>query len=467
MAKVKKKLSLEELLEEALVKEEDRPYELPQNWVWTKIGSISEFERGITFPASAKEHAYDEKLIACIRTANIQENLETDDLIYVDKSFIKNNKSKLLKKDDILMSSANSRELVGKVSYVNNISNEMTFGGFVLNIRALRIDSKFLFYFLRYEFLSGKFMGESTQTTNIANINSTILGSYTCPLPPLGEQRGIVKVIESLFEKLDMAKELVQNSLDTFECRKAAILHKAFSGELTAKWREENGVNLESWEEKKLGKLIKSGPQNGLYKPQTAYGQGCMIVRIDNFYEGTINPWHTLKRLSLEESEKEIYGLKNNDIIINRVNSIQYLGKSALVRNLDESCVFESNVMRFTLTEDIATEYAIRYLNSDLGLTELRKNAKHAVNQASINQTDVKNAIIRVPTTEEQKEIVCILDKLLENEQRAKELSNVIEKIDLMKKAILARAFRGELGTNHPEEENAIELLKEVLKEKI
>ena len=97
--------------------------------------------------------------------------------------------------------------------------------------------------------------------------------------------------IKFLFEKLDAAKELAQNALDSFENREAAILHKAFIGELTAKWREENGVDLSEWEEKELGKLIKSGPQNGLYKPQTAYGEGNKIVRIDNFYEGVINPW--------------------------------------------------------------------------------------------------------------------------------------------------------------------------------
>jgi type I restriction enzyme, S subunit len=75
--------------------------------------------------------------------------------------------------------------------------------------------------------------------------------------------------------------------------------------------------------------------------------------------------------------------------------------------------------------------------------------------------------IINVPSLNEQKEIVRILDNLLENEERAKELFDVIEKIDLMKKAILARAFCGELGNNNPEEESAVELLKEVLKERI
>ena len=115
----------------------------------------------------------------------------------------------------------------------------MTFGGFVLNIRAKEMSSKYLFYFLRHEFLAGKFIGESSQTTNIANINTTTLGNYEIPLPPLPEQQRIVDRIESLFAKLDEAKEKAQAVVDSFEARKAAILHKAFTGELTAKWRED------------------------------------------------------------------------------------------------------------------------------------------------------------------------------------------------------------------------------------
>lgn len=465
MARGKKQsLAAEELLEQTLLPEEEQPYKVPKNWTWTYIRCVSKFERGITFPSSAKNSEKGPNLIACIRTANVQENLELDDLLYIDKSYVKENKDKLLRLNDIVMSSANSRELVGKVSYVDSLIDEMTFGGFVLAIRAQNINSKYLFYMLRLQFLSGKFMGESTQTTNIANISTKSLGNYAFPLPPIAEQQRIIDRIESLFAKLDQAKELAQNALDSFETRKAAILHKAFTGELTAEWREEHNVGLDSWEEILFGSIIDSGPQNGLYKPKSAYGKGYRIVRIDSFYEGTINPWHSLKELSLEDNEIKLYGLRNNDIIINRVNSMEYLGKSALVRELEDTCVFESNIMRLALNRSIADpEFITRYLNSTKGLTELRKNAKQAVNQASINQSDVKNSLIPLPSLFEQQEVVRILERMLGREQEALELARVIDKIELMKKAILARAFRGELGTNDPSEQSSLELLTEVV----
>ena len=222
-------LSIEERLEQAVIPNWDEPYKLPPNWCWTKLSSISAFERGITFPASAKESLSLTTNIPCLRTANVQESLELHDLLYVDRSYMKDNSDKLVRENDIIMSTANSRELVGKTSFVHSLPEEMTFGGFIMAIRS-KINPKYLFYFLRLQFLNGKFMGNSTQTTNIANINSTALGETETPIPPLTEQERIVLRIESLFAKLDEAKEKAQEIVDGFEKRKAAILHKAFLG---------------------------------------------------------------------------------------------------------------------------------------------------------------------------------------------------------------------------------------------
>lgn len=467
MPKKKTALTIEERLQQALVPAEEQPYEVPENWVWVRLGAVCGFERGITFPSSAKQNERDDENIPCLRTANVQDELELNDLIYVNKKYYKNNIDKLIRKNDIIMSTANSRELVGKTSFVYKVEYPMIFGGFVMALRANKLLSKFLFYYLRLEFLLGRFRGESTQTTNIANISSSVLGEYTFPLPPLSEQQRIVERIEELFAKLDEAKERLQEVADSFAVRKAAILHKAFTGELTKQWRRENGVSDESWEESNLGSFIACGPQNGLYKPKSSYGDGIRIIRIDAFYDGVIEQWDELKRLRLDENEIECYSLNLNDILINRVNSMQYLGKSALVRELKDICVFESNIMRLSVDESrIYPEFLSSFLNSQMGLNELRKNAKQAVNQASINQQDIKNVIINLPPLPEQHEIVRLIDDLLARERSAQqETEQALASIDLMKKSILARAFRGELGTNKASEASALELLRQVLAE--
>ena len=259
--KAEQVLTLEEKLKQALVPEDEQPYSIPENWCWCKIAFISNFERGITFPASAKEHEATKTNIPCLRTTNIQDELKIEDLLYIDKSYMKNNEEKYVRSDDIIMSSANSKELVGKVSYVYGIPFPMTFGGFILIIRAKRINSRYLFYYLRLNFLCGKFMGESTQTTNIANINTTKLKNLGLPLPPITEQQRIVDHIERLFSRLDEAKEKVQAVVDGFELRKSAILHKAFTGELTNQWRQVHNIGLDSWEHVELGNICKVNPK--------------------------------------------------------------------------------------------------------------------------------------------------------------------------------------------------------------
>ena len=331
MARAKKEAALtpEERLQAALVPDWEWPYKLPKNWCWTRIGMVSNFERGITFPAAAKEAAPTEDNIPCLRTANVQENLEIDDMIYVNRDFMKGNIAKLVRENDIIMSSANSRELVGKSSLVTHIPFPMTFGGFVLNIRAKEMSSKYLFYFLRHEFLAGKFIGESSQTTNIANINTTTLGNYEIPLPPLPEQQRIVDRIESLFAKLDEAKEKAQAVVDSFEARKAAILHKAFTGELTAKWREEHGVRMESWEKHLLSTV--SSLQTGLMKGKKYTGKTVELpyLRVANVQDGFLR-LDEIKKIDVEENAISRYSLAVGDVLFTEGGDFDKLGRGTV-----------------------------------------------------------------------------------------------------------------------------------------
>ena len=191
-------------VESYIYKGDDNCYyeNMPKNWVKCRLSDIADLERGITFSASAKETIKTKKNIACIRTANVQDELDLDDLIYVDRAYTKNNERKLLRVGDIIMSSANSKELVGKSCIVKHFDGEMTFGGFVLVIRSIQIIPEFLLICLKYLFLKGAFYNESTQTTNIANISTKIIESLEISLPPLMEQQRIINKITTLFNIL-------------------------------------------------------------------------------------------------------------------------------------------------------------------------------------------------------------------------------------------------------------------------
>ena len=150
-----------------------------------------------------------------------------------------------------------------------------------------------------------------------------------------------------------------------------------------------------------LGSIMTVMPQNGLYKPQSAYVQdkfGTPILRIDGFYNGKVTDFNNLKRLCCTDFEKERYLLVENDIVINRVNSIEYLGKCARISGLQEDTVFESNMMRFHLDDSkVNSTYITTVLCSQYIYRQILTRAKKAVNQASINQGDVQSLNVVVP----------------------------------------------------------------------
>lgn len=464
MPKKKTALTIEERLQQALVPAEEQPYEVPENWVWVRLGSLlKEIKNGTTIKQDKSGNGFSVTRIESLQNQTIDlmrvgTILETEKIKETD----------WYKSGDITLSHINSIEHVGKTALITDAMLPLVHGMNLLRLRFFEIYTPDLFqlYSQTYQY-KNEIRSRINMAVNQVSINQKQLSSLEIPLPPLSEQQRIVERIEELFAKLDEAKEGLQEVADSFAVRKAAILHKAFTGELTKQWRLENGVSDESWEESNLGSFIACGPQNGLYKPKSSYGDGIRIIRIDAFYDGVIEQWDELKRLRLDENEIECYSLNLNDILINRVNSMQYLGKSALVRELKDICVFESNIMRLSVDESrIYPEFLISFLNSQMGLNELRKNAKQAVNQASINQQDIKNVIINLPALSEQHEIVRLIDELLAREHKAQQAAEqALASIDLMKKSILARAFRGELGTNKASEASALELLKQVLAE--
>ena len=152
------------------------------------------------------------------------------------------------------------------------------------------------------------------------------------------------------------------------------------------------------WEVAPLGDLILKGPQNGLYRSKSHYGSGIRILRIDGFYDGCVTDPADWQRVQLDDLTEEKYALSEDDIVINRVNSRPFLGKSAIVPEIPETAVFESNMMRFTVNpERILPKMLIAMLQLRSIRKRLLVNAKDAINQSSINQSDVRGLPIIVP----------------------------------------------------------------------
>jgi type I restriction enzyme S subunit len=173
--------------------------------------------------------------------------------------------------------------------------------------------------------------------------------------------------------------------------------------------------------------ILNSRPQSGLYKPQRAYSakNGKLIVRIDSFQGNVLESISLSQRVQISDQEVLQYKLNSGDILINRVNSPDQIGKCALVTDTTDLVVFESNIMRVSPNSNVIyPEVLIAYMTSDYSRQVLRKAAKVSVNQASINQNDVLGLQIPIGTNERQKRFRTIflalydINRLLNDQQQ-------------------------------------------------
>ena len=457
MARAKKEAALtpEERLQAALVPDWEWPYKLPGNWCWTKITVITDILNGFAF----KSQHYSSAGIRIIRITNVQDGFIQDKKpVYYPLESQKEITPFMLKDGDFLMS------LTGNVGRVAIIDASFLPAALNQRVACLRIKSEdsvrkeYIFYFcLQKQFVSDCI--KSAKGSAQLNMSTEWLKEYPIPLPPLAEQQRIVDRIESLFAKLDEAKEKAQAVVDSFETRKAAILHKAFAGELTAKWREEHGVGMESWEKYKLNELgtlergrSKHRPRND---PKLFGGKYPFIQTGDVARSGMYITEHTqtLSEVGAEQSKLFPKGTLCITIAAN-------IGDVSI---LTYDCCFPDSVVGFTPNERTLSEY-IYYLMSTLQ-REIEANAP-ATAQKNINLRILNDLLLDIPSVAEQTQIVNQVEYLFFQEQHAKEAAEIVlDQIELMKKSILARAFRGELGTNDPSEESAVELLRQVIEQ--
>lgn len=451
-------LSLEEKLEQALIPNWDEPYKLPDNWCWTKINSISEILNGYAF----KSAHYSEAGVRIIRITNVQDGfIEDEKPVYYPLDTLSEIEQYMLKNNDLLMSLTGNvgRVALMKEDFLPAVLNQRVA---CLRVKSSSIDNKYLFYcFLQKTFVENctKFAKGSAQL----NMSTEWLKEYAIPLPPLSEQQRIVARIESLFAKLDEAKEKAQEVVDGFETRKAAILHKAFSGELTAKWREENKVGLETWESVIISDICEVNPKK------------INVKNLSDDLEVSFFPMSALSEIygkitepqtrKLKEVKTGFTNFSEGDVVFAKITPCMENGKSAVIGKLVNDIGYgttEFYVLR--CKEKLYNRYLYHLVRSKFFRDEAKCVMTGAVGQQRVPKSFIEDYELKLPSFDEQEKIVDLLDIFFEKEQQVKETAeSVIEQIDTMKKAILARAFRGELGTNDPSEESAVELLKKML----
>jgi type I restriction enzyme S subunit len=416
----------------------EAPYELPEGWKWDLAKNLAEIYTGNSINEKVKQ----EKYLGQTEGLNFiaTKDIDFDGTIKYENGVKINDheKFKIAPKNTPLLcieGGSAGRKLGFSVE-------DVCFGNKLCAFVCKNINPKLLYFYLQSNFFYHCFMKERHGLIGGVSVNT--LKQIPFPLPPtLAEQQRIVNRIESMFAKLDEAKEKAQNVVDSFETRKAAILHKAFTNQL----KIENGkLKDEDWEETTLGNVLIEKPRNGYSPTSVDYVTPYKTMSLSATTSGYFRP-EFCKYIDEDISEDSFLWLKPGDILIQRANSLDKVGTSAIYTSGEHEFIYPDLMMKLQVKESVSTKFIAYQLKTEESMAYFRNNATGtAGNMPKINQKTVCNLPIKLPPFNYQLSIVNFLDSVLEKENKAKQAAEaVLEQIDLLKKSILARAFRGEL----------------------
>ena len=309
------------------------------------------------------------------------------------------------------------------------------------------VDLRWLYYAI-----SDLRLEKLNEATGVPGLNRATATRLCFQLPPLVEQRRIAAILSSVDEAIEKTHAVI----DQVKVVKRGLMQELLARGLPSRHARfkptEIGDVSEEWDILPLRDFVEDGPDNGLYRPQSDYGEGVPIVRIDTFNNGDALRRPTLRRVSLDPAEVSRFALKPGDILINRVNSMSHLAKCALAVSFDEATVYESNMMRLTLKDSLLTkEFGFLWLSSEMVKTYLKRRAKRAVAQASINQTDVLAIPTPCPPRAEQQAITEVIGN---TERRLESEARTLGGLHDLKSALMSVLLTGELRvTPDPEPE--------------
>lgn len=422
--------------------------------------------------------------------------------------------SRIAEKNDILLS---VRAPVGPV----NIAKEKS--GFGRGLSAIRgftgLDYKFLFYQLRGMEKHIESLGTGS---TFSGINRDKVENLHINIAPQAEQVRIVDKLEELFSELDTGvKELKSAQIKLTQYRQS-LLKSAVEGSLTQQWREANtesiketGAQLlerilaerrERWEEQKLEEFKakdKKPPKNWQAKyPEAAtpdisdlpelpigwvwatidqlainkrYGSstktnddssGVPVLRMGNIQDGKLD-YGNLKFLPVDHKEFPDLLLNDGDLLFNRTNSAELVGKTAVYRDIGKPVSYASYLISVTFSEHVLPEIAAYYINSVLGKKWLSEVMNQTAGQANVNGTKLGHLAIPLPPSAEQKALIDEISNEFDSVDRQVEATAVgLKQSEAQRKNILKSAFSGQLVPQDPNDEPASELLERIKRER-
>jgi type I restriction enzyme, S subunit len=338
------------------------------------------------------------------------------------------------------------------------------------------------FYHFVFNSLRSTLVADTKSGTSKEAINQKNFKKYKLPYFDIEQQDFWIDKLKNTLDIKNHFSDEAANQQDLLKKLRQQIIQDAIEGKLTEDWREQN-PNVEpasellkriqaekeqlikdkkikkqkalpaitddtkpfelpdSWEWCRLGEVISSA-NNGIYKHVSFYNNdGVVSLRMYNIQDGEVN-FTKARRVELSEEELNKYELLENDLLFNRVNSRELVGKTAIIRKNSEPLVYESMNMRLRLIDHLVSEYINKYLLASNARTYFFNVCKIASGQVSVNQDHVFNLLISFPPLQEQKEIVKKIKKLFVIcDQLEKQITSSQANANQLIQSVLKEAF--------------------------
>ncbi|WP_300785923.1 restriction endonuclease subunit S [uncultured Desulfovibrio sp.] len=420
----------------------EQPYPLPEGWKWVRLGDV--------YTINPKNEINDSTLVSFVPMEKISPGM-TGVFTFETRNWEKVKRGYTHFADgDVAFAKISPCFENRKSMIVHGLENGYGAGTTELIIlRQPNILQKYTFFIISTDDFIQKGVQTYSGTVGQQRISIDFVRNYPIPLPPREEQERIVGHIESLFARLDEARQKAEAVRDSVALRRAAILHKAFTGELTAKWREEQGISKESWEKKDFAHIITNieAGKNVRCEERPPRENEAGIIKVSAVTWGFFNEMES-KTCPDPSLYNENIQIKKGDFLFSRANTLQLVGNCVIVENITKKLMLSDKILRFSLDECTLKNYLLFFSLSDQYRSQIENAASgNQDGMRNISQKKLLGLTIPLPTLPEQREIVRLLDDLLGGERRIGEAADaVVAHIERMKKAILARAFRGELG---------------------
>lgn len=451
---------------------------LPRGWVTTKMEAIlATLDDGRLLsqgwsPRCHSESAQSEQDWAVLKTTAIQ-----------DGYFIPEENKKLpaemtprpnleVRPGDLLITCAGPRRRCGIVCLVEATRGRLMISGKMYRFRVpeRHVSSRYIAYFLRcgvtQEAIDGLKTGMSDSGLNLTHERFLGLPVLLAPFP---EQRRIVAKIDSLSAKSRRARDHLDHIPRLVEKYKQAILAAAFRGELTREWRQQHRVGGQ-WSTRSLEELIDEGPTNGWSPKSGADASGAFTLKLTATTSGTLRLDHAaVKRIYEVPPPTSPYWLEPGDLLVQRSNTIEYVGAAAIFDGPCRTYIYPDLMMRIRIKDETNRLYVWRFLNSDEARRYFRERATGtAGNMPKINGGTLRSLPVPLPSTVgERQQIVRRIDTAFTWIDRlAADATSARKLIDHLDQAILAKAFRGELVPQDPNDEPASVLLERIRAER-